>query len=149
MNSLDQERKVRQQTWCCVHWSDPLFQPNCDLKHNNIIRAIRHEPLDLLDLYRRPRIQSIECFQLSSTRLVTEACHVAFQYIFKPEFSAGVRPVERLSAAKALYMRSFGSRPSVFPLRKFCTEQMFVLLRTKRMQPRSHADTQAVKRSQR
>jgi len=31
----------------------------------------------------------------------------------------------------------------VFPLRKFCTEQMFVLVR---MQLRNHADTQLVKR---
>jgi len=38
---------------------------------------------------------------------------------------------------------------AVFPLRKFYTEQMFVLLRTKRMQLRNHADTQPVKRSQR
>jgi len=30
---------------------------------------------------------------------------------------------------------------AVFPPRKFCTEQMFVLLRTKRMQLRNHADT--------
>jgi len=38
---------------------------------------------------------------------------------------------------------------SVFPLRKLYTEQMFALLRTKRMQLRSHVDTQPVKRSQR
>jgi len=37
----------------------------------------------------------------------------------------------------------------VFPLKKFYTEQMFVLLRTKRMQLRNHADTQTVKRSKR
>jgi len=37
----------------------------------------------------------------------------------------------------------------VFPPRKFYTEQMFVLLRTKRMQQRNHADTQTLKRSQR
>jgi len=36
---------------------------------------------------------------------------------------------------------------SVFPLRKFYTVQMFVLLHTKRMQLRNHADTQPVKRS--
>jgi len=35
----------------------------------------------------------------------------------------------------------------VFLLRKFYTERMFALLRTKRMQFRSHADTQPVKRS--
>jgi len=29
---------------------------------------------------------------------------------------------------------------AVFPLRKYYTEQMFVLLRTKRMQLRNHAD---------
>jgi len=34
-------------------------------------------------------------------------------------------------------------------LRKFYTEQMFVMLRTKRMQLRNHADTQTAKRSQR
>jgi len=33
------------------------------------------------------------------------------------------------------------------PLRKFNTEKMFVLLRTKRMQFRNHADTQTVQRS--
>jgi len=38
---------------------------------------------------------------------------------------------------------------TVFPLRKFYTEQMILLLRTKRMQLRNHADTQTVKRSQR
>jgi len=38
---------------------------------------------------------------------------------------------------------------AAFPLRKFNAEQMFVLLRTKRMQLRNHADTQPVKRSQR
>jgi len=37
----------------------------------------------------------------------------------------------------------------VFPLRKFYAEQMFVLLRTKRMQLRNHTDTQTVKRFQR
>jgi len=37
----------------------------------------------------------------------------------------------------------------MFPQRKFYTEQMFVLLRTKRMQLRNHADTQTVKDSQR
>jgi len=42
-----------------------------------------------------------------------------------------------------------GGLQSVFPLRKFYTEQMFVLLSTKRMQLRNHADTQTVKRSQR
>jgi len=36
---------------------------------------------------------------------------------------------------------------TVFPLRKFCTEQMFVLLRKNPMQLRNHADTQTVKRS--
>jgi len=35
------------------------------------------------------------------------------------------------------------------PSKKFYTEQMFVCLRTKRMQLRKHADTQIVKRSQR
>ena len=38
---------------------------------------------------------------------------------------------------------------AVFPLRKFYTEQMFVLLRTKHMQLRNHADTQPMNRSQR
>jgi len=38
---------------------------------------------------------------------------------------------------------------AVFPVRKFCTEQMFVLLRTKRMQLRNHPDTQTAKHSQR
>jgi len=38
---------------------------------------------------------------------------------------------------------------AVLPLRKFYTEKMFVLLRTKRIQLRNHADTQIVKRSQR
>jgi len=37
----------------------------------------------------------------------------------------------------------------VFPLRKFYTEQMFALLRTKRMQMRNHANIQPAKRSQR
>jgi len=41
---------------------------------------------------------------------------------------------------------SFILRP-VFPLRKFYTEQMLVLLRTKCIQLRNHADTQTVKRS--
>jgi len=36
----------------------------------------------------------------------------------------------------------------VFLLRKFYLEQMFVLLRTKHMQLRNHADTQPVKGSQ-
>ena len=44
---------------------------------------------------------------------------------------------------------TFRAGPAVFPLRKFHTEQMFVLLRTKRMQLRNHACTQTVKRSQR
>jgi len=39
--------------------------------------------------------------------------------------------------------------PTVFPLRKFYTEQMFVLLRTERMQLLNHACTQPVKRFQR
>jgi len=38
---------------------------------------------------------------------------------------------------------------SVFPHRKFYTEQMFVLWRTQRMRLRNHADTQTVKRFQR
>jgi len=38
---------------------------------------------------------------------------------------------------------------ALFPLRKFYAEQMLVLLRTKRMQLRNHADTQSVKRSKR
>jgi len=38
---------------------------------------------------------------------------------------------------------------AVFPVRKFSTEQMFVLLRTKRMQLRDHANTQTAKHSQR
>jgi len=38
---------------------------------------------------------------------------------------------------------------AVFPVRKFYTEQMFVLLRTKRMQLRNHAGTETVKRYQR
>jgi len=38
---------------------------------------------------------------------------------------------------------------AVFPLTKFYTEQMFVLLRTKRLQLRNHADIQTMKRSQR
>jgi len=37
----------------------------------------------------------------------------------------------------------------MFPLRKFYTEQMFVLFRTKRVQLRNHADTQTVNCSQR
>ena len=37
----------------------------------------------------------------------------------------------------------------MFPLRKLYAEQMFVLLRTERMQLRNHADTQTVKRFQR
>jgi len=39
-------------------------------------------------------------------------------------------------------------RVPVFPLRKFYTEQMFVLLRTRRKQLPNHADTEGVKRSQ-
>jgi len=38
---------------------------------------------------------------------------------------------------------------SVFPLRKFYSERMFVLLRTERTQLVHHADTQTVKRYQR
>jgi len=34
---------------------------------------------------------------------------------------------------------------TVFPLRKFYREQIFVLLRTKRMQLRNHANTQTVR----
>ena len=45
-------------------------------------------------------------------------------------------------------LKRMALRP-VFPLKKFYTEQMFVLLRTKRMQLRNHADTQTVKRSKR
>ena len=37
----------------------------------------------------------------------------------------------------------------VFPLRKLYTEQMFVLLRTERIQLRNHGDAQPVKRSNR
>jgi len=42
-----------------------------------------------------------------------------------------------------------GKNYPVFPLRKLYTEQMFVLLRTERMQLRNHTDTQNVKPSQR
>jgi len=37
---------------------------------------------------------------------------------------------------------TFWSSQPVFPLRKFYAEQMFILLRTKRMQQRNHADKQ-------
>jgi len=47
------------------------------------------------------------------------------------------------------WFRKTGVYPvAVFSLRKFYTEQMFALLRKKRMQLRNHADTQTVKRSQ-
>ena len=47
-----------------------------------------------------------------------------------------------------IHKRREGPWP-VFPLRKFYTEQMFVLLRTKRMQLCNHTDTQTVKRFKR
>jgi len=45
-------------------------------------------------------------------------------------------------------MASLATLP-VFPLRKLYTEQMFVLLRTERIQLRNHGDAQPVKRSNR
>jgi len=54
--------------------------------------------------------------------------------------------ISRTSVPTDLRTRGWGP---VFPLRKLYAEQMFVLLRTKRMQLRNHADTHRVKRFQR
>ena len=56
LHSLDQEQIVQHPAWSCFLLSELPFRPKCDLNHCNIIYVTRHEPLGLLHLYRRPRI---------------------------------------------------------------------------------------------
>ena len=89
-------------------------------------------------------LYSITCYihynaMLMSETVYRQKCFAnAKQSVFNSCYSSHV----------SAYAIGRGLQP-VFPLRKYYTEQVFVLLRTKRMQLRNHADTQTVKRPQR